>query len=210
MNAGSEGNIPEELLKMLSAPGVVLVYGPEGSGKSALVMYLISKTVSPQDKVLLYDSSNAIEVFRRLGPKLGEDFVRRVYRVPVRGWDDQRRWVLNMGLIPKAFKKVVFDEFTFPYVLQLFRTKESVKNYMRLHRELLFQVAYLRYSSQNSGKTVFLVTRERSTGDPLGGAPIKKIASFSIRLHKSKAGLHELEVEGGGDGISKIILSLDP
>ncbi len=210
MNAEPKENIPEDLLKKLSTPGVVLVYGPEGSGKSTFVMYLISKTIAFQDRVLLYDSSNAIEVFRRLGPKLEEDFVRRIYRVPVRDWEDQRRWVLNIGLIPKAFKKVVFDEFTFPYVLQLFRTKESVKNYMKLHRELLFQVAYLRYSSQNSGKTVFLVTRERSIGDPLGGAPIKKIASISIRLHKTKTGFHELEVEEGGNGISKIILSLDP
>lgn len=210
MNEEPKETIPEELLKMLSIPGVVLIYGPESSGKSTLVMYLISKTIAPQDKVLLYDSSNAIEVFRRLGPKVGEDFVKRVYRVPVKGWDDQRKWVLNVGLMPKAFKKVVFDEFTFPYVLQLFKTKESIKNYMKLHRELLFQVAYLRYSSQSSGRTIFLVTRERSNRNPLGGASIKKIASFSIRLYKTKAGLHELEVEGGDNGINKIILSLDP
>ncbi|GEM_PF-5147164 len=203
-------DLPEELMKMLSTPGLVLVYGPEGSGKSTLVMYLLSKTVSSNDKVLLYDSSNAIEVFRRLGPKVGEKFVKRVFRVPIRDWREQKKWILRFGLIPKEFKKFVFDEFTFPYLLQLFKIRDDIKRYMKLHRELIFQAAYLRYVSQNSSQTVFIVTKERSTGEPLGGTPLKKIASTSIRLCKTKGNLFEFEVEGEGGEISKIIFRLDP
>jgi len=203
-------NPPKELLNKLSSPGVVLVYGPENSGKSTFVMYIISRTISPKDKVLLYDSSNAIEVFRRLGPKVGEEFTKRVFRIRIKDWHEQKRWVRRIGLLPKEFKKVVFDEFTSNYLSQLFKMRDDIKRYMRLHRELIFQIAYLRYLSQNLDKTIFLVTRERSTGDPLGGLSLKKIASIAVRLDKTGGDLFRLEVESEGDQISKIIFRLDP
>ncbi len=203
-------DLPKELLKWLSVPGVVLVYGPEGSGKSTFVMYLISKTISTEDKAILFDSSNAIEVFRRLGPKLGEKFVKRVLRIRIRNWYEQKKWVLRLSLIPKKFKRVVFDEFTSYYLLQLFKTRDNIKRYIRLHRELIFQIACLRYISQSLGQTIFLVARESSTGDPLGGPPLKKIASISIRLHKTGSNLFQLEVERESGEISKIIFRPDP
>lgn len=203
-------DLPRELLNKLSNPGVVLVYGPESSGKSTFVMYLVSRTISQRDKVLLYDSSNAVEVFRRLSPKLGEEFVKRVFRIRVRDWYEQKKWVRRLGLIPREFKMVVFDEFTSNYLSQLFKMGDNIKRYMRLHRELIFQTAYLRYISQNSGKTIFLIVRERSTGDPLGGLSLKKIASITVRLDKTGGDLFRLEVESEGGEISKIIFRLDP
>ena len=210
MNKSVEGKLPEKLIEMVRAPGVILVYGPEASGKSTLVMYLLSQTVSPEDRVLLYDSSNAVEIFRRLVSKVGEGFAKKVFRIPVRDWEDQKRWVLKLSFMPKGFKKVVFDEFTFPYLLELLKIKDSIKRYMKLHRELIFQVAYLRYLSETSSQTIFLIATEGSTGDPLGGVSLKKISSLSIKLHKVKGELFHLEVEGEGDGTSKIIFWLDP
>lgn len=210
MNKGLAVELPERLIEIIRAPGVILVYGPEGSGKSTLVMYLLSKTVFPEDRVLLYDSSNAVDIFRRLVSKVGEEFIKRVFRVPVRDWEEQKRWVLRLSFIPKEFKKVVFDEFTFPYLLELLKIRDNIKHYMKLHRELIFQAAYLRYLSLNSNQTVFLIATEGPAGDPLGGVSLKKVSSISIKLHKIEGGLFHLEVEREGNKMSKIIFRLDP
>ncbi len=200
--------VPDELLRILMRPGVLLVHGPEGAGKSTLIMYLIYKTISPREKVLLLDSSNSIEVFRRLSSKIGEEFVRRVYRVPIRSWEDQSKWVLRMGSL-RGFRKVVFDEFTLPYIAKIQEVKNDVRACIRLHRELIFQVAYLRYISTSLNSVFFLVSCERSTRDPFGGPPMKKIASRSIRVLKGPSNTYELEVESD-ERVSKIILGLDP
>lgn len=118
----------KEIQRVLCSPGVILVYGPAGAGKTLLC--LEAAAMQEKGKIIYIDCQNSsfpIERLLQLNRKIGKDALdERIFFINPKDFFEQVRIIKSMTDLRQDISLLVVDNITYLYRLKKGKYGESL------------------------------------------------------------------------------------
>lgn len=113
--------IEKEMQKIYSSHGIVLIYGPAGSGKSLFCLQAIKLIKDLKGKIIYVDCQSSSFPYLRLKQIYGkdiEDVKERIFFVHPRNFYEQAKIIENISKLKKRVDIIIIDNMTYLYRLE--------------------------------------------------------------------------------------------
>ncbi len=195
----------EKILKeVYSKPGVKLIYGPAGSGKSLFCLLAIKLRKDKEGKIIYIDCQSSVFPYSRLKQILNSqdlDYIKEsIFFIHPKSFYEQSRIIDNVSKL-KDISIIIIDNITYLYRLE----KGGYGKAYNISKSLMKQIDTLAYISNNlkipiviSGH-IYSVPNERSMKkfEIVGGQILRKKAVWQIELIESSSERKVIIVQDG-------------
>ncbi len=187
-----------DLLKL--PPGLTLLHGSPGVGKTTIATMLAREMADQGREVIYFDTSTAGEGVSRLYSKIsGADPAAEKIRAVVAPPRRLRRLVIPiLARFGEASPSLIVDELSAIF-LSIAATvpADDVKTRSRAYREMLAVAALMRAYAEGNAVVCVAVVDDTPEGMPVGGRALTTLISSSIAITRSERGVGMIVVEEG-------------
>lgn len=187
-----------DLLKL--APGLTLIHGPPGAGKTT-VATMVAREMGVQGRdVIYFDTSPAGEGVSKLYSTIGgaESAAERIKAV-VSPPNRLRRLIIPvLTRFGGASPSLIVDELSAIFLsIAATAPADDVKARVRAYREMLAVAALMRAYGEGNSVTCIAVVDDAMGGLPVGGRALTALTTSSIAVVRGERGVRKIVVEQG-------------
>ncbi len=185
--------LDQELQKIFSTPGIILIYGPAGSGKSLLCLLSIKLKKDPIGKIIYVDVQSSNFQYSRFkqicSPYLIKDIKDNIFFIHPKNFDDQSRIISHISELQEKIAIIIIDNITYLYRLE----KGGYGKSYKISKKLIEQVELISAISKNLNIPIIVSSHVYSTFKEnqlrdfmvVGGKILESKSTYKILLSNS-------------------------